>query len=219
MPKKRITWSWAIIIIVIAVSIDIEQAIVEWVTGGISDIFDALVMDPLVLVFFWFIFYFFLKVNFTRTRALVFFGMALLEFIPVVKDFPLWTADVIAVMMMVAAEDRIGWLKKLDASVKTNKVGFGSKITNVEELRKMTDPAQLKSLRGVSGAIMGGAAITNRLARGPKTPFNKRSQDARQGFDNQIGAYKDNRSREEKLNAQRANNKKIQGETNEEPRS
>ncbi len=217
MQKKRITWSAAIIIIVIALCIDIEQWLVEWATAGISDIFDALIMDPLVLAMFWFIFRFFLKVNFTRTRALVFFGMALLEFIPLIKDFPLWTLDVATVMMMVAAEDRIPWLKKLDQSVKTNKFGFGSNITNRERLHEMTNPEQLKSLRGVSGAIMGGAALANKLPRGPKTMFNKKSQDARQGFDDAAGAYKDGKSREAKIAAQKASTG-IK-ETNEEPRS
>ena len=99
---------------------------------------------------FWFIFYFFVKVNFTRTRALVYFGLAFLEFIPVVDEFPLWTIDIIAVLMMVAAEDRMPFLRKLDRAAQTR----GGRISNAAELKGMMSKSQQNALRRVSGAIM-----------------------------------------------------------------
>lgn len=54
---------------------------------------------------FWFWAY---KVDFKKTRALIFFGIAALEFIPVVNVLPLWIIDVVAVIITVRMEDRLG---------------------------------------------------------------------------------------------------------------
>jgi hypothetical protein len=162
-----------------AACFDIGQAILSVVTFELSDIVDILVIDPLITVLFWFIFYFFLKVNFTRTRALVFFGLAFLEFIPVVDEFPLWVIDVIAVIMMVAAEDRIPALKKLDQAVKTNKFGFGNKITNTAELKAGMNPREMRTMKRVSGVIINAAGqVSGKMPGGM----------GRQNFNGQVAA-------------------------------
>lgn len=126
MKKHRISTSWTIILVTSAVMLDVTQAVLEWVTAGISDIWDAAIVDPIILASYWLVFKLFLKVNFTRTRALVFFCLAFLEFIPIVKDFPLWSADIIAVIMMVAAEDRLGGASRVLQDPKTmRRVGRG----------------------------------------------------------------------------------------------
>lgn len=182
MNKPRISWAWTIILVTIAVALDIWQAILEWVTFGISDLFDIFVFDPLILAGFWFIFYFFLKVNFTRTRALVFFGIGLLEFIPIIKDFPLWTIDIIAVIMMVAAEDRIPALKRLDQSVKTDRFGFGNKITNAEQLKSGMNPRELRAMKRVSSVIMRRAE----LASNAVPTITDKAAERKQNFNKQV---------------------------------
>ncbi|MFA6464045.1 MAG: hypothetical protein WCV55_03505 [Candidatus Paceibacterota bacterium] len=47
------------------------------------------------------------RVSFTGTRAFVFAGFALLEFIPGIQEFPLWILDVVAVCIMVRLEDKL----------------------------------------------------------------------------------------------------------------
>jgi len=179
MNKPRISWAWTIILVTMAATFDIGQAILSVVTFELSDIVDVLVIDPMITVLFWFIFYFFLKVNFTRTRAFIFFGLAFLEFIPVVDEFPLWTLDVIAIIMMVAAEDRIPALKKLDQAAKTNKFGFGNKITNADQLKASMNPRELRAMKRVSGAIMNAAGQISGKMPGSR---------GRQNFNGQVTA-------------------------------
>jgi len=104
--EKRISGNTAIILILFAICVDLGQAILEWITLGISDVWDILIVDPMMLGLLWFVFWR-LGVNFTKTRALVFVGIGLLEFIPVIKEFPLWTIDVLAVIAMTTAEDKL----------------------------------------------------------------------------------------------------------------
>lgn len=154
--RYRVTWSWAIILLTFAISIDIAQAILEWLTAGVSDLVDDFVIDPLILVLLWIIFRFFLKINFTRTRAFVFFALGLLEFVPVVKEFPLWTADVAAVMIMATLEDRITVLKKLDNT------GLASK--NPAKLKEMLNEKDIRTLKGASNVIMKGVKSASTIA-------------------------------------------------------
>ncbi len=149
--EKRITTSWAVILIMLALTIDGCQALLEFITFGGSSLVDPFI-DFLVLWGFAFVFYFFLKINFTRTRALVYFGIGLLELcVPILDLLPFWTIDVIVVMLMVAAEDRIPALKKLDQAVKTN---WRGNIKNAAKLKESIGKPQLNALRRTTGAIM-----------------------------------------------------------------
>ncbi len=72
-------------------------------------------------------------VNFTRTRAMVFMGLGLLKFIPLIQEFPLWTLDVIAVGMMVRIEDKSGISlnkKNLASGAKKITKGLGAAVKN-----------------------------------------------------------------------------------------
>lgn len=186
--SKRISWSWTIILITLALIIDIGQAILEWITVGLSDIVDAVIIDPLVLVMFWFIFYFFLKVNFTKTRAFVYFAIGLLEFIPVVKEFPLWTADVLAIIMMVAAEDRVPALKNLDNSNLAK--------TNPTKLKSMMGTEQINNIKNISGDIIN---QVGRLSKNIPKGLSRRSVASGNSFDKQISAN----DRQQKIDAQK----------------
>src|SRR3989344_1758286 len=139
----RIPVNLAAIIISFAVCVDIGQALIEWMTFGISDIWDMFIVDPIILGGLWLFFYFICKVNFTATRTLLFVGLGFLEFFPGVKQFPIWTADVVAVIMMTNWEDR-----------------FGKKAL----LKAFQSPTRQKKLRqGIMGAINRRTANNPRL--------------------------------------------------------
>jgi hypothetical protein len=186
-----------------AATFDIAQGLVEFITGGLSNFVDP-VIDFFITGWFWFLFYFFCKVNFTRTRALVYFGIALLEFVPYVGILPLWTFDIIAVIMIIRAEDRIPFLKNLDQSTRTNKFGFGSKVTNAEQLKTMMNPRELRAMKRISGAIMRKAGLASNTI---PTFVDKESQRGK-NFDKQVGQVNEipvpmEGSREQKIATQK----------------
>jgi hypothetical protein len=182
MNTPRISWAWTIILVTMAATFDIGQGLAEFITGGLSNAIDLLVIDPLITALFWFIFYFFCKVNFTRTRAFVYFGIALLEFVPYVGILPLWTFDIIAVIMMIRAEDKLPFLKKLDQSTQTNKFGFGSKVTNASQLRTMMNPRELRAMKRVSGVIMRKAGLASNVI----PTITDKAAERKQNFDKQV---------------------------------
>lgn len=178
MNPKRISSSAGIIIFTFALCVDIGQAILEWVTVGISDIWDIFLIDPLVLGILWMYFYFVCKVNFTRTRAFVFFGLALLEFIPIVKQFPLWSADVIAVIIMTNMQDKFG--------------GSGALLNNPQKL-KMASRVIMRGTRGVM----------NKVPRGVSRGQERQRQNFEKEYEN--SATKRMSNRESIISAQQAN--------------
>ncbi|MES2060076.1 MAG: hypothetical protein V4438_03535 [Patescibacteria group bacterium] len=102
--KQRIGSAAAIVFVTFALAVDLLQILLDVVViGAVVN----RIIDIVVLILFWIAFK--LKgVNFTKTRALIFFGLALIELIPGVDVFPLWTIDIIAVIFLVMAEDKLG---------------------------------------------------------------------------------------------------------------
>ncbi|MEI8337824.1 MAG: hypothetical protein WCF92_01605 [bacterium] len=87
-----------------ALFFDILEALIGLVPiigWGVNIVLDVLVF---AILWIWFVRH---KVNFTKNRALVFIGLGLLKFIPVIEEFPLWIMDVIAVSTMVRMEDKL----------------------------------------------------------------------------------------------------------------
>ncbi len=103
--QKKISGNIAIILVLSAVFVDIAQAFLEWMLIGF--IVNPFIIDPCALAGYWFIFRR-LGVNFTKTRGLIFFGLALFEFFPAVEELPLWTLDVLLVILMSRAESALG---------------------------------------------------------------------------------------------------------------
>ncbi len=104
MKDQRITSNVMILMVLFALFIDMGEIILGAVAIGeiLNSIIDVAVTG---IYMFWFWSY---KVNFKKTRALIFFGIAALEFIPVVNVLPLWIIDVVAVIITVRMEDRLG---------------------------------------------------------------------------------------------------------------
>lgn len=93
-----------IYLVLSALFIDIIQIPLDlFIIGGVINRFIDIGMT--IIYFRWFKAY---GVDFKKTRALIFFGLAALEFIPVVDALPLWIIDVVAVIITVRMEDRLG---------------------------------------------------------------------------------------------------------------
>jgi hypothetical protein len=115
--------------VLFAACFDLSQAFLEWILIGI-------VINPILDIGVGFLFHRIFKskgVNFKGTIALVFFGLAFLEFVPVVAEFPLWTIDIIAVIIMTKAEDR------LSSKVGSSKAG-----------KMMRNPARIRRIGRVA---------------------------------------------------------------------
>lgn len=102
--QKRLTGNTPILMVFLAVVIDLAQIILDFILIGlvVNRLIDILV---LILYFVWFRAN---KVSFTKMRALIFFGLGFVEFLPALDAFPLWTIDIIAVIITVKMEDRLG---------------------------------------------------------------------------------------------------------------
>jgi hypothetical protein len=105
MQEKRISGNTAILMVLVAFAIDLLQIALD-LLAGIGIIANRLV-DILALGFFW-LWFRSKKVSFTKTRAIIFFGLAIAEMLPGVDAFPLWIIDVLAVIITVSMEDRLG---------------------------------------------------------------------------------------------------------------
>ena len=102
--EPRISNSWFGFLVGFALFFDILEFLVGLipVAGWIANIvIDGLVGAVLYAIFWW------LGVNFTRNRVIVFAGLALLKCIPLVEEAPLWILDVVAVCSMVRIEDKL----------------------------------------------------------------------------------------------------------------
>ena len=169
--QSRISANFAIIMVVFALCIDLAQVFLDFILIG-------LILNPVidigVLFGFWMIFRM-RGVSFTGTRAFVFFGLGLLNFFPGASEFALWTADVIAVIVMVAAEDRIPALKELDQT------GLAKK--NPAALKAMMNPKQIQDLKGVSGGIMNKLQATRNM---PKPVMSRGAARERQKYDTEL---------------------------------
>jgi hypothetical protein len=104
-------------------------------------------------------------VSFTKTRAFVFFGLAILKLFPVIDAFPLWTLDVVAVCVMTMAEDKIGVLKDLSG---TFAKGGAAAATAAMTM------AQKNALRRTSSVIMNRVKSINQEM--PATADRKRNE-------------------------------------------
>jgi hypothetical protein len=104
MKDQRISGNVTILLVLFALFVDLIQIGLDAVVlGAILN----RIIDIGVLIILWAVFRAY-KVDFKKTRALIFFGLAALEFFPVVDALPLWIIDVVAVIITVRIEDRLG---------------------------------------------------------------------------------------------------------------
>lgn len=91
-----------------AVCIDITQILVEWTLDWILIGVAINWLIDIGMQFGYWMWFRSKGVNFKGTVALVFFGIGFLELFPIADEFPLWTIDVLVVVLMTAAEDKLG---------------------------------------------------------------------------------------------------------------
>lgn len=101
---QRISINTVVILTIFALVIDLAQILLDAVVIGVVV---NRIIDVFVTFGFWLVFRF-MGVSFTKTRALIFFGLAFLEMFPGLDAFPLWTIDVVAVCVATMAEDKLG---------------------------------------------------------------------------------------------------------------
>ena len=156
---------------VFAVCIDLTQVFFDVILIGV--ILNRLI-DVFVLAGFWMAF----KsqgVSFTKTRAFVFFGFALLEMFPGVDAFPLWTADVIAVMAMTTAEDKIEALG--------GKKGLRKDFDKKGAKGIAKNDSRLGDLKNASSGIMNKLQATRNM---PKPVMSRGAARERQKYDTEL---------------------------------
>lgn len=102
--QKRLSKNTAIHMVFLATVVDITQILLDSIIIGV-------IVNRLIdIIFFLFLYVWFKRkgVSFTKLRAMIFFGLGFVEFFPVVDAFPLWIIDVVAVIITVNMEDRLG---------------------------------------------------------------------------------------------------------------
>ncbi|MES2224005.1 MAG: hypothetical protein V4469_03700 [Patescibacteria group bacterium] len=102
--QKRLSGNTPILMVFLAFTIDLVQI-------GLDAIVIGVVVNRLIDIAVGWLFYRWFKsngVDFKKTRALIFFGLAFLEMLPGVDAFPLWIIDIIAVIVSVKIEDELG---------------------------------------------------------------------------------------------------------------
>ncbi len=179
MKNPRISGNSTILLVLSAVFIDMIEVILGAVAIGeiLNSIIDVVVT---LMYMLWFRAY---KVNFRKTRAIIFFGIAALELIPVVNILPLWIIDVVAVIITVRMEDRTGM--------------SATKILN--------DPRKRKILqKGITKAVNVAANLNPEVkAALAATGWPERNLNQLKGVRNPDNAP--DKTREEKIAAQRQN--------------
>lgn len=104
MPKKyRIDWLIGGLMIGVAVIYDAIQGFLTFILIGF-------LVNWIITIWAWLTFYFWFKtkgVSFLGSKALVLNGGGLAEFIPGFNSLPVWTAAVVALVIMTRAEDAL----------------------------------------------------------------------------------------------------------------
>ena len=102
--KPKINNATAFLMIGTAAAIDGLQAFLEWIVIGFY-------INWLIDIGTWGLFFWWFKskgVSFMNVqKALVFNGLALLEIIPAIDELPLWTLDILLMLAIVKAEDKM----------------------------------------------------------------------------------------------------------------